>query len=45
MPTASSFNLKTTSKQGVANMAGHNGNPTGSHTHTASGATFGLAKG
>lgn len=42
MPTASSFNLGTTSKPGVGNMAGHNANPTGTHTHTASGATFGL---
>ena len=45
MPTASSFNLGTTSKPGVGNMAGHNANPTGSHTHTATGATFGLPKG
>lgn len=45
MPTASSFNLKTTSKPGVGNMAGHQSNPTGAHTHTASGATFGLPKG
>tara|TARA_B110000914_G_scaffold209136_1_gene207201 strand:+ start:57 stop:215 length:159 start_codon:yes stop_codon:yes gene_type:complete len=45
MPTASSFNLGTTSKPNVGNMAGHQINPTGSHTHTATGATFGLPKG
>lgn len=45
MPTASSFNNFTTSKPGVANIAGHNTNPSGAHTHKASGGTFGLPKG
>lgn len=44
-PTSSSFNLKTTSKPGVSNMAGHDHPNTGDHTHKANGATFGLAKG
>ena len=45
MPSASTFNSTTTSKPAVANMAGHNSNPSGAHTHKANGATFGLPKG
>lgn len=44
-PTSSSFNLKTTSKPGVSNMAGNDAPNTGAHTHKANGASFGLPKG
>ena len=44
-PTCSTFGLKTTSKPGVSNMSGDQQAPSGSHQHTANGATFGLPKG
>ena len=44
-PTCSTFGLKTTSKPGVSNMSGNQAAPSGSHQHTANGATFGLPKG
>ena len=45
MPTASSFGLRTTSKPGVANVAGDVVANSGSHQCKAAAATFGHTKG
>jgi hypothetical protein len=44
-PSASTFALRTTSKPGVANLAGHSIEQGGSHTQKAATGTLGLPKG
>lgn len=44
-PTSSTFALRTTSKPGIANMAGDNVQAGGTHSRKAVAATIGLPKG
>lgn len=44
-PTASTFALRTTTKQSLANVSGNVRTQGGSHLSTANAATFGLPKG